>query len=87
MRVLLVGGSEEYLIDYDAAVNWGNWQYIAGVGVDPRGGRHFNLEKQTALYDPDGLYESKWVEDKTLLIEQLDSVDIADWPLSNINNG
>lgn len=77
---------EEYLIDYDAAVNWGNWQYIAGVGVDPRGGRHFNLEKQTALYDPDGLYQSKWIEDKTRLNEQLDSVDIADWPLPTIHN-
>ena len=78
---------EEHLIDYDAAVNWGNWQYIAGVGVDPRGGRHFNIQKQTALYDPDGLYQSKWIEDKALLNEPLDSVDMADWPLSNINNG
>lgn len=71
---------EEHLIDYDAAVNWGNWQYIAGVGVDPRGGRHFNLEKQTQLYDADGLYQKKWLEGTEPVDEPLDSFDIVDWP-------
>ena len=37
---------EKHLIDFDVASNYGNWQYLAGVGADPRGGRHFNLEKQ-----------------------------------------
>jgi|TARA_B110000116_G_scaffold265282_1_gene274261 deoxyribodipyrimidine photo-lyase len=76
---------EEQLIDYDAAVNWGNWQYIAGVGVDPRGGRHFNIEKQAAIFDPDGKYQSRWTSkcDKSVLSNQpLDSVDAADWPVS-----
>jgi deoxyribodipyrimidine photo-lyase len=27
---------ERVLIDYDVASNWGNWQYLAGVGADPR---------------------------------------------------
>mgnify|MGYP001811636619 FL=1 len=36
---------EKYLLDFDLASNYGNWQYIAGVGCDPRGGRHFNLAK------------------------------------------
>ncbi|WP_413702457.1 FAD-binding domain-containing protein [Psychromonas sp. KJ10-10] len=62
------------------AVNWGNWQYIAGVGVDPRGGRHFNLEKQTGLYDADGLYQDKWLEGNESVDESLDSFDIVDWP-------
>ena len=75
---------EEQLIDYDAAVNWGNWQYIAGVGVDPRGGRHFNLEKQTALFDPDNSYQSKWAL-KIMSCEPLDSVDASDWPLPLAN--
>lgn len=48
------------LIDYDEAVNWGNWQYIAGVGADPRGGRNFNLAKQAELYDADGSYRKRW---------------------------
>tara|TARA_B100000809_G_scaffold6554_1_gene6590 strand:+ start:2572 stop:3933 length:1362 start_codon:yes stop_codon:yes gene_type:complete len=76
---------EEQLIDYDAAVNWGNWQYIAGVGVDPRGGRHFNLQKQAVIFDPDGRYQSKWAStcDKYFLSNQpLDSVDAADWPVT-----
>ena len=51
---------QQQLIDHDVASNWGNWQYIAGVGADPRGGRHFNIEKQTQQYDPDGLYTNKW---------------------------
>jgi deoxyribodipyrimidine photo-lyase len=79
---------EEQLIDYDAAVNWGNWQYIAGVGVDPRGGRHFNLEKQTALFDPDNRYQSKWAlksNKNNLLCEPLDSVDASDWPVPVAN--
>lgn len=70
---------EQQLIDYDVAVNWGNWQYLAGVDVDPRGQRHFNLEKQTSLYDPDGAFVTRW--DATTPQPQLDSVDAADWPL------
>ncbi|TWX72620.1 DASH family cryptochrome [Colwellia sp. C1TZA3] len=75
---------EEQLIDYDAAVNWGNWQYIAGVGVDPRGGRHFNIEKQTTLYDPKGDYQAKWIDQSQQSAQAnqaLDSVDASDWPV------
>ncbi len=35
---------EKHLLDYDVASNYGNWQYLAGVGADPKGGRHFNIE-------------------------------------------
>lgn len=51
---------EALLVDYDAASNWGNWSYIAGVSFDPRGGRQFNLDKQQRDYDPDGEYVSAW---------------------------
>jgi len=51
---------EQRLIDYDVSSNWGNWQYIAGVGADPRGGRHFNIEKQTQMYDPKGEFICRW---------------------------
>jgi deoxyribodipyrimidine photo-lyase len=54
---------EQTLIDYDVAINWGNWQYIAGVGADPRGGRHFNIEKQTQMYDAEGTYRAIWLDD------------------------
>lgn len=76
---------EEHLIDYDAAVNWGNWQYIAGVGVDPRGGRHFNIEKQAALYDPNGTYQAKWTGANSVIKQactSMDSIDAADWPIT-----
>lgn len=51
---------EEMLIDYDVASNYGNWQYLAGVGSDPRGHRQFNLDKQTQIYDPNGEFVQKW---------------------------
>lgn len=70
---------EHQLVDYDVAVNWGNWQYIAGVGADPRGGRHFNLEKQTELFDADGSYRSRWIDIAGAAV--LDTRDAADWPI------
>ena len=69
---------QQQLIDYDTAINWGNWQYIAGVGVDPRGGRHFNIEKQTALYDPNSEYINKWQGAKTLTTP---GYDLVGWPI------
>lgn len=59
------GYFERMLIDYDVASNWGNWQYIAGVGADPRGGRHFNIEKQQKTHDPKGQYIQQWAEVKS----------------------
>ena len=70
---------EQQLIDYDVAANWGNWQYIAGVGADPRGGRQFNIEKQTRQYDPEGEFIRHWQGDIDII--PLDSVDAADWPI------
>ena len=71
---------EQQLIDYDVAANWGNWQYIAGVGVDPRGGRHFNIEKQTLQFDPHAVYTNKWQGNKNTST-QLDNVNEVDWPI------
>lgn len=51
---------EQQLIDYDIAANWGNWQYLAGVGTDPRGRRHFNIEKQRQTYDPESIFIGRW---------------------------
>lgn len=51
---------EQHLIDYDVASNWGNWQYLAGVGADPRGCRQFNLSKQTQQYDSNSGFIDKW---------------------------
>lgn len=51
---------ESQLIDYDVFSNQCNWAYIAGYGTDPRGGRHFNIHKQKATYDPNNLYQELW---------------------------
>lgn len=44
-----------------AAVNWGNWQYVAGCGNDPRASRQFNPIKQANDYDPHGTYTRQWL--------------------------
>ena len=69
---------EQQLLDYDVASNWGNWQYLAGVGADPRGKRHFDLDKQIQQFDPEERFINKWQG----LVQNLplDSVDAADWP-------
>ena len=34
---------EEYLLDHEPALNWGNWNYVAGVGNDPRQDRYLKV--------------------------------------------
>jgi deoxyribodipyrimidine photo-lyase len=51
---------ESQLIDYDVYSNQCNWAYIAGCGTDPRGGRHFNIDKQREAYDPQSKYVKFW---------------------------
>jgi deoxyribodipyrimidine photo-lyase len=53
---------EARLIDYDVYSNQGNWLYIAGRGTDPRGGRPFNVAKQTQDHDPQAIYRRQWLE-------------------------
>ncbi len=69
---------EQHLVDYDIASNWGNWQYLAGVGADPRGHRKFDLSKQAEIYDPHGKFTQQW--DGFGKSDSLDSIDAADWP-------
>ncbi len=52
---------EHCLIDYDVASNYGNWNYIAGIGNDPRDDRYFNIATQVAKYDPKGQYMHHWL--------------------------
>jgi deoxyribodipyrimidine photo-lyase len=52
---------ESILIDYDPCSNYGNWNYIAGIGNDPREDRYFNVVNQGKRYDPDGKYVKKWL--------------------------
>ncbi|EDQ89735.1 uncharacterized protein MONBRDRAFT_16910 [Monosiga brevicollis MX1] len=52
---------ETLLLDHDPCSNYGNWNYAAGVGNDPRQGRHFNVIKQAKTYDPTAEYVHLWV--------------------------
>jgi deoxyribodipyrimidine photo-lyase len=51
---------ESLLLDYEPAVNYGNWQYLAGVGNDARQDRWFDVVKQANQYDPTGAYRAHW---------------------------
>jgi deoxyribodipyrimidine photolyase len=57
------------LIDEDPENNYGNWQYVAGVGTDPRD-RIFDVNRQASLYDPQGEYQTRWLgEDREIAQE------------------
>lgn len=51
---------ESQLIDYDPCSNWGNWNYVAGVGSDLREDRYFNILTQAKNYDPQGAFVKWW---------------------------
>jgi len=61
---------ESQLIDFDVCSNYGNWNYAAGVGNDPRVDRKFNIIKQGLDYDPSGDYVKTWVPELAKLTEQ-----------------
>ena len=50
------------LIDYDPALNNGNWQWVAGTGCDAQPFfRIFNPWRQQKKFDPECLYIKKWI--------------------------
>jgi deoxyribodipyrimidine photo-lyase len=52
---------EQQLIDYDVCSNWGNWNYVAGIGNDPRENRWFNVVFQSNRYDAKAEYIKTWL--------------------------
>ncbi|MFD2561078.1 DASH family cryptochrome [Aquimarina rubra] len=52
---------ESLLIDYDVHSNYGNWQYVSGVGNDPRD-RKFNIKLQAERYDPNQKFQNLWLQ-------------------------
>jgi len=91
---------ESFLIDYDVASNWGNWNYIAGVGSDPRENRYFNILSQASKYDAKGNYVKLWLTELASVpsskVHRLDKLSMeeqnqlkiklgADYPKSMIN--
>jgi deoxyribodipyrimidine photo-lyase len=52
----------QHLVDYDPAVNNGNWQWSASTGCDAQPYfRIFNPWLQQAKFDPDCTYIKKWI--------------------------
>lgn len=73
---------ESLLVDYDPCSNWGNWNYIAGVGNDPREDRYFNIYSQATRYDEQGQYVKQWLPelakvpaDKVHLVSNLSAAE------------
>lgn len=62
---------ESQLIDYDVSSNWGNWNYVAGIGNDPRENRYFNVMSQSRRYDSKGEYIRTWVEEIATLPSEM----------------
>jgi len=52
---------ESLLVDYDPCSNWCNWNYVAGVGNDPRENRYFNIISQAKRYDGKAEYIKHWI--------------------------
>ncbi len=53
----------DLLVDGDVASNCGNWQWVAGTGVDTRPNRVFNPTAQAKRFDPDGVYVRRYVDE------------------------
>jgi len=51
---------ERMLVDYDVASNWGNWQYVSGVGNDRRN-RRFDTVWQADKYDGKRKFRKLWL--------------------------
>ena len=67
---------ESMLIDYNYGNNWGNWNYIAGVGNDPRENRYYNVLMQAQRYDPKGDYVRHWLPELRAIKDEQNLFDI-----------
>ncbi len=69
------------LVDYDPAVNNGNWQWVASTGADRQPYfRTFNPWLQQKKYDPECTYIKKWVP----ALKSIDTKTIHNWENSKI---
>ncbi len=66
------------LIDYDPAVNNGNWQWVASTGCDAQPYfRIFNPWTQQSKFDPDCVYIKRWIPE----LSKIPSKAIHAWHL------
>jgi len=66
----------DHLLDGDVASNIGNWQWVAGTGVDTRPYRVYNPALQAERHDPGGDYVRRWVPE----LAELGAGEIHDPP-------
>lgn len=69
---------KKYLIDYDEAVNFWNWQWSASVWADPKPVRIFNPLLQSEKFDPDAKFIKKYLPE----LEDIDPKKIHSLDLS-----
>lgn len=80
---------ESLLIDHDVASNYGNWNYAAGIGADPREDRYFNVYKQASRYDESCKFVLNWIPElKDHTPENIINVKNLNYcsPIVNIKN-
>jgi deoxyribodipyrimidine photo-lyase len=71
------------LVDYDPAVNNGNWQWVAGTGCDAQPYfRIFNPWSQQKKFDPDCHYIKTWLPE----LKNLDARSIHKWHTNKDNS-
>jgi deoxyribodipyrimidine photo-lyase len=69
-----------HLIDYDPAVNNGNWQWAASTGCDAQPYfRIFNPWRQQLKFDPKCVYIKKWLPE----LQNLSAKEIHNWEKPN----
>ncbi|MBX9809342.1 DNA photolyase family protein [Candidatus Gracilibacteria bacterium] len=71
---------KKYLIDYDEAVNYGNWQWSASVGADPKPVRIFNPLLQSEKFDGDAKFIKKYIPE----LEDIDPKKIHSLELQGV---
>lgn len=71
---------KKYLIDYDEAVNYGNWQWSASVGADPKPVRIFNPLLQSEKFDTECKFIKRYIPE----LVNIDPKDIHTLNLSGI---
>ncbi len=64
------------LLDYDPAVNAGNWQWIASTGTDSVAVRIFDPVAQMAKYDRNATFVTQYVPE----LEGVPAESILEWP-------
>merc|ERR1712228_585331 len=52
---------ESLLIDYDVALNWCNWNLIAGIGFTGNSKGYFNKDRQAGIHGAEGKLVKTWI--------------------------